>query len=226
MQDKTRKPAQVLHFFGVRPGMTVVDVFAGGGYYTELLSYAVGPKGHVIAHNNKAYLTYQEKTIKKRFTANRLPNVTSVIAEANELVLAANSADIVFLALAYHDIYYRPKSSEWPPIDRDDFLSRIYSFLKPGGILAIIDHRAEPGSPTSTGHTLHRIDPIIVIKELSNLGFKLVASADFLENPDDDLSQHMYAQKIRGKTSRFILKFTKPLEFNKPFMPDEPWPIW
>lgn len=223
-RDVNRKPAEVLQFFNVRPGMTVVDIFSGGGYYTELLSYVVGPEGIVIAHNNQAYINYVQKTLSKRFTEGRLPNVKRITAEANELELPANSADIVFLILAYHDIYYRPKKGSWPKIERDDFLKRIYSTLKPGGILAVIDHHAETDAPSSTGNQLHRISKKLVKNELTNAGFILKDQAIFLENPQDDLTKHMYAAEIRGNTSRFVLKFLKPLSLDKQLVEERPIP--
>ncbi len=211
-RDANRKPAQVLEFFDVRPGMTVLDVFSGSGYYTELLSYLVGPKGKVISHNNQAYINYVEKKLKLRYQNNRLPNVKRIITEANEISLTGNSIDTTFLILAYHDIYYAPKKKHsWPTIDRADFLARLYKSLKPGGTLAIIDHHAEAGSPTSTGHELHRIAVDTVISQVNEAGFKLMERAYFLENENDDLSKHMYAPELRGKTSRFVLKFIKPL---------------
>ncbi|WP_205859265.1 class I SAM-dependent methyltransferase [Pleionea sediminis] len=220
-RDSQRKPAQVLEFFDIRPGMTVLDVFSGSGYYTELLSYVVGPKGTVIAHNNQAYLNYLEKKLKLRYTDGRLPNVKRITAEANELSLPENSIDTTFLILAYHDIYYRPKKkTSWPQIDRVDFLRRLYLSLKPGGILAIIDHHAESGSPTSTGHDLHRIAVETVIQQVSESGFKLMERAYFLENATDDLAKHMYAPELRGKTSRFVLKFIKPLNIEKHLVDD------
>ncbi|MCO7226029.1 class I SAM-dependent methyltransferase [Pleionea sp. CnH1-48] len=223
-RDSHRKPAQVLSFFKVRPGMTVVDIFSGGGYYTELLSYAVGPKGKVIAHNNQAYEDYVKKMVALRYKDKRLPNVARVIAEANELVLPNNSADMMFMVLAYHDIYYRPKDGNWPTIERDDFLQRMYQSLKPGGTLAVIDHKAAPGSPRSTGHTLHRIDPAIVIKELNKIGFKLVDESDILANPKDDHQRHMYAPGLRGQTDRFVLKFIKPLTLDNQLANETPFP--
>ena len=214
-RDINRKPEQVLNFFDIRPGMTVLDIFSGGGYYTELLSYAVGSEGKVISHNNKAYIKYVAETLEKRYYNNRLPNVKRIEAEANDLSLPANSVDVAFLILAYHDIYYSPKKGSWPKIDRKVFLNNIYQSLKPGGILAIIDHHAEPDSPTTTGHDLHRISVNTVITQVKEAGFKLHERAYFLENDEDILTKHMYAPKLRGKTSRFVLKFLKPLDVVK-----------
>lgn len=214
-RDENRRPYDVLDFYNVRPGMTVLDVFSGGGYYSELFSLAVGPQGRVIAHNNLAYSKYVEKTLAKRYANNRLKNVENIIQEANELNVPANSADMAFLILAYHDIYYAPKKGSWPKIDRKLFLSHIYDALKPGGILGIIDHQAAPGSPASTGHSLHRINVDLVIQQVKEAGFILKERAYFLENETDDLSKHMYAPENRGKTSRFVLKFIKPLDLEQ-----------
>lgn len=223
-RDENRHPDEVLGFYDVRPGMTILDVFSGGGYYTELFSIAVGKSGKVIAHNNQAYTHYVKKTLAKRYTEDRLQNVTPVIQEANQLDVAANSVDMAFLILAYHDIYYNPKKGNWPKIDHDEFLARIYKALKPGGILGIIDHNALPGSPNTTGHSLHRIDVDLVIKQVRNSGFVLKERAYFLENDSDDLAKHMYAPEIRGKTSRFVLKFIKPLKLEQQYVEERTIP--
>ncbi len=219
-RDIYRKPEHVLHFFDVRPGMTVVDVFSGSGYYTELLSLVVGPRGKVYSHNNQAYINYVQKKLDKRYLPGRLKNVERVVAEANQIQLANDSIDMIFMILAYHDIYYQPKKGNWPKIDRKDFIDRLFNALKPGGTLAIIDHQAEPGSPSTSGHTLHRIDPSLVIREVKESGFTLMDKADFLENPEDQLDKHMYAPEIRGKTSRFVLKFIKPMSIEKQLVED------
>ena len=201
--------------------MTVIVLFSGGGYYTELLSYAVGHRGKVIAHNNKAYINYLEKRLKQRYANGRLTNVTRLVSEANQLNLAENSVDLALMILAYHDIYYRPRNKSWPIIDRDDFLQRIYLMLKPGGTLGIIDHQALAGSPPTTGNSLHRIDPNLVIRDITRAGFILVAEADFLHNSADDLTRHMYSPNLRGNTSRFAIKFIKPLTVTQPLSPND-----
>jgi len=223
-RDVTRKPAEVLRFYDVRRGMTIVDVFSGDGYYTELLSHLVGDSGKIIAHNNQAYLNYVAKKIQARYTPGRLENVERLTAEANALSVPENSADMVFLILAYHDIYYSPNKGLWKPIDRDDFLNRLFLMLKPGGTLAVIDHEAEKGSPVTTGHKLHRIDPARVVKEVTNIGFVFQESANFLQNTTDDLTAHMYRPDLKGRTSRFVFKFTKPLVLQQQLVEDKKIP--
>lgn len=209
-RDARRKPAQVLEFFGIRPGMTVLDMFSGGGYYTELLSYVVGPEGRVVAHTNSAYAGFVGDEASKRYAGNRLPNVETLLAENNELDLPAGEFDAVMLILAYHDIYYVDAANGWPKIDGPKLLAELKTALKPGGILAVVDHTAAAGSPRETGGSLHRIDPEIVISELVAEGFVLEAKSNILRNMEDDYSKSMYDPEVRGRTDRFILRFRKP----------------
>ncbi|MBT8066934.1 MAG: SAM-dependent methyltransferase, partial [Gammaproteobacteria bacterium] len=86
-RDSGRKPAEVLEFIGIEPGMTVLDMFAGGGYYTEIIANIVGETGQVIAQTNEAYIAYVGDEFARRFGNNRLSNVEILMAENNELEL-------------------------------------------------------------------------------------------------------------------------------------------
>ena len=206
-RDTGRKPGKVLEFFGIAPGMTVLDMFSGGGYYTEMLSHIAGPEGRVVAHTNSAYAGFVGDEAVNRFADNRLANVEILLAENNELQLPAAEFDAVMLILAYHDIYYVDAANGWPKIDGPRLLAELQQALKPGGILAVVDHFAAAGSPRETGGSLHRIDPQIVISELEAEGFVLEAKSDVLRNMDDDYSKGMFDPEVRGKTDRFVLKF-------------------
>ena len=210
-RDAGRKPDQVLEFFGIAPGMTVLDMFSGGGYYTEMLSHIVGPGGKVDAHTNTAYAGFVGEETINRFANDRLANVEILLAENNELDLPAAKFDAVMLILSYHDIYYVDAANGWPKIDGAKFLAELEKELKPGGILAIVDHYAEAGSPRETGGSLHRIDPQIVISELEAAGFVLEARSEVLRNREDDYSLSVFDAKVRGKSDRFVLKFRKPI---------------
>jgi predicted methyltransferase len=206
-RDAGRKPREVLEFFGIEPGMTVLDMFSGGGYYTEILSYVVGPSGRVIAHTNSAYAGFVGDEATNRYAGDRLTNVEHMLAENNELALDENAYDVIMLVLAYHDIYLDDASSGWPKIDGPQFRAELRKGLKPGGMLAIVDHYAAAGSPPETGGTVHRIDPQIVIDELTADGFVLEAKSDVLRNMDDDHSVGVFDPAVRGKTDQFVLKF-------------------
>lgn len=209
-RDAGRKPAEVLEFFGIGTGMHVLDMYSGGGYYTEMLSHIVGADGRVYAHTNQAYAQFVGEEATVRYANNRLANVELLAAENNELALAEAELDAIMMVLAYHDIYYVAPDSGWPKIDGPKLLAELLKGLKPGGILAVVDHYAAGGSATETGNTLHRIDPDIVISELEAAGFVLDASSDVLRNADDDHSLNMADPEIRGKTDRFVLRFRKP----------------
>ena len=211
-RDEFRKPIEVLTFFGVEPGMTVIDIFSAGGYYSEILNYVVGPEGRVIAHNNAGYLGYAKEEMITRYADGRLTNITPYTAEANELELKPFQADRIFLILGFHDIFYKPEDNSWNTIDPDLFLQSLYDGLKPGGILGIVDHRAPMGASSNVGNSTHRIDPQLVIEMMTAKGFILDGDSDVLRNPEDDLTQHMWDESIRGKTDRFVLKFKRPNE--------------
>ena len=209
-RDAGRKPGDVLEFFGIEPGMTVLDMFSGGGYYTELLSRIVGPEGRVVAHTNSAYAGFVGDEATNRYADGRLANVDILLAENNELELREDEFDAIMLVLAYHDIYFADPANGWPKIDGPRFIAELRKGLKPGGMLAVVDHFAAAGSPRETGGTLHRIDPQIVIDELEAEGFVLEARSDVLRNMDDDHSKAMFDPEIRGKTDRFVMKFRLP----------------
>jgi predicted methyltransferase len=208
--DARRKGDEVLKFLQIRPAMTVLDLFSGGGYYSELLSFIVGPRGVVVAHNNTPYLDFAKKELELRYTPGRLANVQRLLAENNELVLTADRFDAVLMVDAYHDIYYVDEASGWKKIDGPKLLAEIFKALKPGGILGVIDHVAAAGAPAETGGTLHRIDPELLKKEITAAGFVFEATSDILRNPQDDHTKPIFDASIRGRTDQAILKFRKP----------------
>jgi predicted methyltransferase len=123
-QDVNRKPAEVLAFFGVKPGMTVLDMYSAGGYYTEILSQVVGPTGRVYAHNNTPYLGYSKDEIDKRYAdPGRLANVERFTGENNALDLPDNKFDFVLMSMVYHDVYFQDEASGWERVDPPQMLA-------------------------------------------------------------------------------------------------------
>jgi len=209
-RDATRKPAEVMQFFGIEPGMEVLDLFSGGGYFSELLSYVVGPTGSVTAHTNAAYLGFVGEETKARYADERLPNVEVLVAENNELALPEGKFDAVVMILSYHDIYYVNPEDGWARIDGPALLAEIRSGMKPGAILGIVDHVAESGSPVETGGTLHRIDPAVIRAEIEAAGFVFEDETGILRNPDDDHMKNVFDPAIRGRTDQVVLRFRTP----------------
>jgi predicted methyltransferase len=209
-QDQRRKAAEVLGFFGIRPGMVVLDLYSGGGYYTELLSIIVGPAGRVVAHNNTPYLMFAKDELAARYKDERLINVEQIVAENNQLELEAGAFDAIIMIKSYHDVYFVSEDMGWVEIDRPGLLREIFSALKPGGVLGIVDHAADPGTPPESGGTLHRIDPAVIKRDMETAGFLFSGAIDILRNPVDDRSQVVFAPAVQGQTDRVVLRFRKP----------------
>ncbi len=208
--DARRKPLEVLAFFGIKPGMKVLDVFAGGGFYSEILSYLVGEEGGVTLYNNSSWNNFVGKAVTERLMNNRLPNVDRIVIEPADLGEVEGQYDAAIFVLGMHDIYYVDEGNGWPAIDKAGFLTNIHRLIKDGGLLGIVDHNAAPGSdPSVVGKSIHRIDPAIVINDLVAAGFKLESEANFLRNPHDDLETSVFDETIRWQSDRSVLKFRK-----------------
>lgn len=210
-RDRPRQSAAVLEFFRIAPGMTVLDLYSGGGYYTELVSLVVGPKGRVVAHNNTPYLEFASAELATRFAPGRLPNVERLLAENNQLQLAPDRFDVVLMTDVYHDIYFVDEKAGWARIDGPKLLAEIYGGLKPGGVLGVVDHVAVSGAPPESGGTLHRIDPALLKRDVAAAGFVLDAESNVLRRPEDDRSRSAFDPSVRGRTDQVVLRFRKPL---------------
>lgn len=199
VRDADRKPAELMAFAGVQRGSKIVELAPGGGYFTRLLSLAVGPRGSVVAYGTRqsdAVLAW----------AARNPNTTMVVGSADG-PLASTPVDIVWTTLNYHDF----KNSV---VDGRDAAARYnaaaFAALKPGGSYLVVDHEAGPGAPANVTSTLHRIESAVVIREVEAAGFRLAARSDLLRHADDNHTQRVNETAIRGRTDQFVLRFVKP----------------
>jgi predicted methyltransferase len=208
-RDAARKPKALLEFAGIAPGMNVLDMFAGGGYYTELAAYVVGPTGKVVAYNNTGYSMVAAKQIESRYADGRLSSVEQLTSENNETELPASTFDVVLLVLAYHDVYYLDGERGWALIDRPRLLKEVFDSVKPGGRVIVVDHIAPATMPAEQVRALHRIDPALIKADFQAAGFRFDAESDVLRNPDDDLNIMAMAPQVRGKTDRAVLRFVK-----------------
>jgi predicted methyltransferase len=188
--------------------MSVLDIFAGGGYYTEILSHVVGTQGKVTLYNNGGWDGFVGAGVAERLQNNRLPNVESVVAEANGTNFAANSFDAAIFVLGFHDLY--AASPSWPAIDADGFLVDLYASMKPGAVVGIVEHAATLGVSVEVANTLHRIDPGMIHYAMVKAGFVFDGESDVLRNPADDRIKAMSDEAIRGKTDRVVYRFIKP----------------
>jgi predicted methyltransferase len=210
-RDESEHPAEVLRLAGIKPGMKVADVMAAAGYYSELLSYIVGPKGHVLLLNNTAYDHWSEGGWEKRLADNRLPNVEHRTIDLEHIDLPDNSLDALVLMKVYHDFYWIDTSPKaiWPKMDASVVLDQLTRVLKPGGIVLVEDHSAKPGTGSTVASSLHRIDAAYTVRDFEKRGFKLIRKSDLLRKPDDKRELVSYTPPGLGHTDRFLLVFRK-----------------
>jgi predicted methyltransferase len=198
-RDADRKPAELIAFSGVKKGDKVVELAPGGGYFTRLLSPAVGPKGRVYA------LAVRPSQGVTDFAAGH-PNVTVVTSYPGQINVP-EEVDVVWTTLNYHDF----KNAR---VGEGDSAAAInaaaYRALKPGGYYFIVDHQAAPGAGAGQTSTLHRIEASVVEQEVKAAGFKLDSQSQLLRHPADDHSLRVQESGIRGKTDQFVLRFRKP----------------
>lgn len=196
-RDAARKPAEMLTFAGVKSGDKVVELLPGGGYFTRVLSAAVGPTG-------KVYAAVPANEVDKAKAALQKGNVEVITLSAKDFK-TPELVDVMFTAQNYHDFHLKQLGLDVPAVDKT-----LYGTIKPGGTLLIIDHAAVDGSPVEVADSLHRIDPAIVKREVEAAGFKFVGEDNALRNPADDKTVNVFDPKVRGKTDQFVYKFQKP----------------
>lgn len=208
--DEGRKPTAVLQFLGLKRGMHVLDLFGANAYWAEITSPVVGPSGHVTVWNPTQFFGDKTKASFAEF-AGKHPNVSIEVSPFESPDLPKNYADFVILNDNYHDTYWKSDRFHIPQMDPNAFLKAVYGAMKPGAVIGVIDHIANPNSDTrATVDKLHRIDPNVVKADFKRAGFVFVASSDILRNPADDHNGEVHDPKVAGKTDRFIFKFKKP----------------
>ena len=208
--DEGRKPAQVLAFLGLKPGMKVLDLFGGNAYWAEIMAPVVGPKGHDTVWEPTQFYSDKTKASFAAFAAKH-PNVSIMVSPFEAPDLPKNYADFVILNDNYHDTYWQSDKYKIPQMDPNAFLKAVYASMKPGAVIGVIDHIANPNNDArATVEKMHRIDPAVVKADFKRAGFTFVKSSDVLRNPADDHSLLVFDPKVRGKTDRFVFLFKKP----------------
>ena len=198
-RDADRKPAEVMAFAGVKPGSKVAEIAPGGGYFTRLLTLAVGPSGHVYTGSTRP------NPVLAAWAASH-PNVTWAAIPPGE-ALAPEPVNIVWTTQNYHDF----KNQKFGDADAAILTNRAaFAALKPGGVYLVADHEAAPGAGTTVTSTLHRIESAAVISEVEAAGFRLEARSNLLRHPADDHTLTVQESGIRGHTDQFVLRFRKP----------------
>lgn len=208
MLDEARKPVDVLEFLGVAPGMQVLDVYAAGGYYTFVLSRAVGLRGTVFAQNSPRAPDYdQDRTdmtpgdaLARTIERGQLLNVERIDRGINNMNLPDRSLDFVLVSQILHDYYNRS------PARALGLMNSLYRALKPGGIVGVIDHSGLGGLNNERLHRMQKSEAIAVAQQA---GFILEAESDILAREEDNLRRSVFDPMLRH-SDQFLLRFRKP----------------
>ncbi|MDB5945832.1 MAG: methyltransferase [Ramlibacter sp.] len=223
--DARRKPAELLTFIGVRPGMVALDVSAGRGYTTELIARAVGlggrvygqtpprdagrappaqPEGAAAPASTAAAALAPPPALTERARNPATANIVPVVRPFEDPVPpeAANGGlDLVTLIFNYHDLGHLG-------VDRARMNRAILDGLKRGGMYVIADHSGRTGTGISESGTLHRVDEAFVVAEVQAAGFRLAAQGNFMRNPADPRDRNTPEPPM--PKDEFVLKFVKP----------------
>ncbi|MBU6265923.1 MAG: methyltransferase [Sphingomonadales bacterium] len=195
-RDGLRKPAEMLAFAGVRPGMKVGELLPGAGYFSRVIARTVGAHGKVYAY------------IPGEGPGRGVDRYAPVAAAYRNIAVVRGAAfsapeklDLVWTTQNYHDLHHKGGNAE-------AVNAAAFAALKPGGTYLVSDHRARPGSYTADVDALHRIDEATVILEVEKAGFVMADESYALRRADDDHTKKPF--DMHDQTDQFVLKFVKP----------------
>ena len=175
VRDGARHPAASLEFWGLKPSQTVIEVAPGVGYWSEILApYAKSTGGHYIAATGKTGQKLPDKFTDKAVYGDI---AYTVFSNGSGPLAPASSADLVLTARNIHDWLWTPGMAEKSMRD-------FYAVLKPGGILAVEDHRADPRPQNGDARDGYVATANIVVMA-QKAGFKLEAKSEINANPKD-----------------------------------------
>jgi predicted methyltransferase len=192
-RDGARRPYQVINLLGVSEGMTVIDVSAADGWFTRVLSAAVGPSGKVIMQEGPRALE-QEQGAGPKATAAALGNVEVSFENLGDV--GTSVADVAVTALNLHH------ANEERGIAA---MKDLYKVLKPGGVAAVIDHVATAESAANT----HRILPATVKGWIEAAGLVVEQESDILRTTADDHTLSAFAPELGRDTDQFLFVVRK-----------------
>lgn len=235
-RDADRKPAAVVAFAQIKPGAKIAEFVPGDGYYTRILSKAVGPRGRVYAivpMSNLAedIVKRDNEEMRKRGETPPPPaqdavlaiqdiqeysNVTvfweSLMAFGGEFSVP-EQLDAVFSSGQYHELHSKglavPLSSPFL-VDMVNVSKAVFQSLKPGGVYVVSDNNTSLGMGFMRVRD-HRIDANGVKTEILAAGFVFDGESKVLANPADDHTKSAEDPAMRDKADRFVMRFKKPL---------------
>jgi len=221
-RDRYRHPKETLAFFGVDPRDTVVEIWPGGGWYTEILAPLIGTSGAYYA----AAMPNQLRALREKIAADPATyanvRIASFPADTTNPTVPNGSADVV---LTFRNVHNWMGSENRAPIAEVAF-REMYAMLRPGGTLGVVEHRL-PDSGTAERETRSGYMRVATVRRLAEAaGFRFVAASEINANPRDtaDHPNGVWslpptyrggdADRARfaaiGESDRMTLRFIKP----------------
>jgi predicted methyltransferase len=205
-RDGARKPAELLAFAQVAPGEAVGDYIMGGGYWTRLLSNAVGPTGKVYAFQPDEFIAFRPAYGDEQNAAvTGRPNVVALRGPVAAPPFP-EKLDTIITVQNMHDLYLGAMPQGTAP----KALAALYTALKPGGTLLVVDHSASAGAGLAAANSVHRMDRDAAIAALKAAGFTVEAESALYLRPEDPRTANVFDPSIRGRTDQFVLRLRKP----------------
>ncbi len=206
-RDRNRLPLETLKFFGMTDDMTVVELFPGGGWYTRVL-------GPVLAENGKLHVALGTRRVSENVLTQPGFEAVSVLDTGAEITRNDETriysitdfefgVENVDMVLTFRNLH------NFDPESRARVNEQVFAALKPGGLYGVVDHTRRHMEPADFENR-RRIDPVLVIKELVNLGFEFVDYSDLHYRADDELEYEVGRRSVTGNTDRFTFLFRKP----------------
>ena len=206
-RDRNRRPLETLNFLGLKDDMTVIELLPGGGWYTRVLA-------PVLAENGKLYVALGTgRTARTVLTEPGFENVTVLETTDNthrpegaryyhldDFEFGVSDVDMVLTFRNMHN---------FDPESRARMNTQVFEALKSGGLYGVVDHTMRHMEPENHENR-RRIDPVLVIQELTGLGFEFVGYSDLHYRADDELEYEVGRRSVSGNTDRFTLLFRKP----------------
>ncbi len=230
LRDEYRNPQQTLRFFGIQPDMTVVEIWPGGGWYTDILAPMLKEEGKLVAahfhvtDNSPKYFSRYLSEFKDKM-ANHPPYANIELTAFDPMnatnIAKPGSADAVLTFRNVHN-WYMQKGEE----SLNNAFKAFFKALKPGGILGVVDHQLPESADDATMQESGYIKKSLVIDAATNAGFTLAAESEINANPMDtadhprgvwtlpptlaleDKDKEKYL--AIGESNRMTLKFVKP----------------
>lgn len=206
-RDRNRRPMETLNFFGLRDNMRVLELIPGGGWYTRVLAPVLADKGKLYVALGTGRVKegllnepgFRKVTVLETDDNIRRPEGSRYYA-LDAFELGVSDLDMV---LTFRNVHNFDAES------RARMNRQVFKALKSGGLYGVVDHtkrHMEPDSPENR----RRIDPVLVVKEMLDLGFEFVDYSDLHYRADDELRYEVGRRSVSGNTDRFTMLFRKP----------------